>query len=62
MKKIYQNPELTVVAVNVKTAILEPSITGVDGDSGIDLGDGEVPGEADVKGNSYNVWDVDWSK
>ena len=63
MKKTYQNPELTIVAVNVKTAILEPSITNIGGDSGLQPGDPSdpIPEEADVKGNSYNVWDVDWS-
>ena len=62
MKKTYQNPELTIVAVNVKTAILDPSITNIDGDSDLQPGTGETPTEADVKGNSYNVWDIDWSK
>jgi hypothetical protein len=31
--------------------MIAASITKVDGNSGLELGDGEVPGEADVKGN-----------
>ena len=61
MKKTYIIPTTEVTFV-VAEQMIANSITGVGGDSDIDLGDGEVPGEADVKGNSYNVWDIDWSK
>ena len=61
MKKTYIIPTTEVTFV-VAEQMIANSITAVGGNSGIGLGDGEVPGEADVKGNSYNVWDVDWSK
>ena len=61
MKKTYIIPTTEVTFV-VADQMIANSITDVGGNSGIGLGDGEVPEEADVKGNSYNVWDIDWSK
>ena len=63
MKKTYIIPTTEVTFV-VAEAILEPSITNIGGDSGLQPGDPSdpIPEEADVKGNSYNVWDIDWSK
>ena len=58
MKKTYIIPALDVTFV-VAGQMIAASITEVDGDSGIEIGDGDIPGEADVKGN-YNVWDVEW--
>ena len=50
MKKTYIIPALEVTPV-VAEQMIAASITKVDGNSGLELGDGEVPGEADVKGN-----------
>ena len=61
MKKTYIIPAMDVTLV-VAEEMIAGSITGVGGDSGIEIGDGETPGEADVKGNNYNVWDEDWSR
>ena len=36
--------------------LLANSITGVGGDSDLELGDGDVPGEADAKGD-WSIWD-----
>ena len=49
MKKSYLQPETEVLNVNV-VEMLAGSITGVGGNSGLELGgDEEIPGEADVK-------------
>lgn len=63
MKKTYIIPTTEVTFV-VAEQMIANSITGVGGDSGVTPADptDPVPGEADVKGNSYNVWDIDWSK
>ena len=50
MKKTYIIPAIEVTPV-VAEQMIAASITKVDGNSGLELGDGEVPGEADVKGN-----------
>lgn len=60
MKKTYIIPTTEVTFV-VAEQMIANSITDVGGNSGIGIGEGEVPEEADVKGNSYNVWDIDWS-
>lgn len=57
MKKTYIVPAITELRVQTEMMIAN-SITDVGGNSGIDLGEGEVPTEADVKGNSS--WDIDW--
>lgn len=57
MKKTYIVPAITELRVQTEVMIAN-SITDVGGNSGIDLGEGEVPTEADVKGNSS--WDIDW--
>ena len=59
MKKTYISPAMDVTLV-VAGQMIAASITGVEGPIG--LGEGEAPEEADVKGNSYNVWDDDWQK
>ena len=61
MKKTYIIPAMDVTLV-VAGQMIAASITKVDGDSGIGIGTGETPTDADVKGNSYNVWDDDWQK
>lgn len=49
MKKSYLQPETEVLNVNV-VEMLAGSITGVGGNSGLELGgDEEIPDEADVK-------------
>ena len=64
MKKTYIIPELTVVATELKTAILEPSV-GI-GNGCVDAGNVEVTGErGGSRGSSssdYNVWNEDWQK
>ena len=62
MKKTYINPE-TVVIPFVATQPIAQSITGVGGNTGIILGDGETPADADVKVlNDLNrsIWDNEW--
>ena len=57
MKKTYIIPAMDETFV-VAGQMIAASITGVGGNSGLELGDGEVPGEADVKDKSD--WDIDW--
>ena len=52
MKKTYIIPALEVTPC-VAEQMIAASITQVGGDSGIGLGDGTVPTEADVKGSFY---------
>lgn len=52
MKKTYIIPALTEQRIQAEQMIAA-SITGVGGNSGIGQGTGEVPTEADVKGNFY---------
>ena len=52
MKKTYIAPALDVQFVQMEQMIAA-SITTVGGTSGIDLGDGETPTVADVKGSFY---------
>ncbi len=44
----------------VATQVIAASITHVGGDSGLDLGDGEIPVEGDVKIITPNIWDDEW--
>ena len=48
MKKSYLQPEVEVLNVNV-IQMLANSITNIGGDSDLQPGEGDVPGEADVK-------------
>ena len=57
MKKTYISPAMDVTFV-VAEQMIANSITSVGGNSGLDLGEGEVPSEADVKDN--RGWDIDW--
>lgn len=41
------------VTYMVATQMLAGSVTGVGGNSGIGMGDGDTPSEADVKGNFF---------
>ena len=52
MKKTYISPAMDVTYM-VAEQMIANSITGVSGDSGIGMGDGPVPTDADVKGNFY---------
>ena len=56
MKKTYIFP-----ATKVESAIAEQmiaaSITGVSGDSGLGLGEGNAPDNADVKEQDEDTWD-----
>ena len=52
MKKSYLQPETEVLNVNV-VEMLAGSITKVDGDSGVGLGEGEAPTTADVKSSVF---------
>lgn len=47
-KKVYMTPAVEVEKMELET-IIAASITSVGGDSGIDLGDGEIPAEADSR-------------
>lgn len=52
MKKTYISPAMDVTYM-VAEQMIANSITNVGGNSGIGIGTGETPGEADVKGNFY---------
>lgn len=52
MKKTYISPAMDVTYM-VAEQMIAASITGIGGDSGIGKGTGEVPTDADVKGNFY---------
>ena len=62
MKKTYINPEMVVVPLMAKQTIAVVSVTTLGGDvDDLDLGDGEIPTTADVKGfGNINVWDNEW--
>jgi hypothetical protein len=57
MKKIYIIPATKVEAAVIEEMIAS-SITEVGGNSGLGLGDGETPGEADTKEDDF--WEGDW--
>ena len=59
MKKTYVIPATKVEAAVIEEMIAA-SITGIGGDSGIGLGDGDAPGDADVKEFDDDDWDADW--
>ena len=62
MKKTYIIPAMVVFPF-VATQTIAVSVTGVDGDTDIEIGEGDVPGTADVKnfGNlNRNIWDEAW--
>lgn len=52
MKKTYIIPSVEVTYV-VAEQMIAASITNIGGGSGIELGEGEIPEEADVKGNPF---------
>jgi hypothetical protein len=52
MKKTYISPAMDVTRV-VAEQMIAASITEIGGNSGIQLGTGEVPTESDVKGNPF---------
>lgn len=52
MKKTYMIPALYVQRVQIEQMVAA-SITTIGGNSGIDLGEGDAPAEADVKGNPF---------
>ena len=58
MKKTYISPELYMELIQAEQMIAA-SITKVEGNSGIGMGEGETPTEADTKGNFYGdaVWE-----
>lgn len=55
MKKTYISPALELMQAEVQQ-MLAASITNVGGDSGIELGTGDTPVEADVKGEDWDIW------
>ena len=59
MKKTYIIPATKVEAAVIEEMIAA-SITGIGGDSGIGLGTGETPIDADVKEFDDDDWDADW--
>ena len=52
MKKTYMTPALDIQRVQTEMMIAA-SITKIGGDSGLELGEGEAPGEADVKDGNF---------
>ena len=58
MKKNYIAPELSEQLM-MEEQMIAASITKVEGGSGIEIGEGEAPEEADVKGNFFGdaVWE-----
>ena len=58
MKKIYIIPATKVEGAVIEEMIAS-SITKVGGDSGLDLGTGEAPDNADTK-ESDGFWEGDW--
>ena len=52
MKKTYISPAMDVTYM-VAEQMIANSITNVGGNSGIGIGTGETPTDADVKGNFY---------
>lgn len=62
MKKTYISPVVSEQMLATEQ-LLANSITGVGGDTEITPADPSdpIPEEADVKGNGYNVWDIDWN-
>lgn len=66
-KKTYQTPATMVVSVNVESQLLSGSntVSRITGNSNLKNGgsDANYSGGARVKGGeSYDVWDDDWSK
>lgn len=66
-KKTYQTPATMVVSVNVESQFLSGSntVSRITGNSNLKNGgsDANYSGGARVKGGeSYDVWDDDWSK
>ena len=59
MKKTYISPVVSEQVLATEQ-LLANSITEIGGNSGLQPGTGDTPEEADVKGNGYNVWDIDW--
>ena len=60
MKKTYINPMIEVSLAEVEQ-IIAASITDIAGNSDLGLGDGEIPDEADVKGDdNLDTWGSDW--
>ena len=61
MKKTYIIPAMIVVPF-VATQVIAASITGIGGNSGLEIGDGEIPGTADIKEFDFktNLWDDEW--
>ena len=52
MKKTYIVPKMGVMIVHT-AEMLAASITRVDGDAGLTIGDGEAPGEANSNGLAF---------
>ena len=59
MKKDYISPEVNITYVEAYNMIAA-SVTQIEGDADIELGEGEAPGEADAKG--YRTTTVEWEK
>ena len=59
-KKAYINPIMTIVQVNCHAALLGASQT-IGGDVTVTYGGTATGKSADVKSDTYNVWDDDWS-
>ena len=51
-----------IVVPFVATQVIAASITGIGGNSGLEIGDGEIPTTADIKEFDFktNLWDDEW--
>ena len=57
MKKEYMAPAIKINDAELEALMNPASITEVGGNSGIGLGDGDTPGEADARYGYHSVWD-----
>lgn len=63
MKKTYIIPAMVVVPFIATQVIAGAnSITKIGGDSGLEIGEGEIPDVADVKlyDSNHDIWDDEW--
>ena len=59
MKKTYIIPAARVELADVEEMIAS-SITNIGGESGLQIGSGKAPDEADVKELDDGFWNVEW--
>ena len=57
MKKIYISPAIKNETAMDTENMIAASVTGVGGNSGLEMGDGQTPGTADTKENDWDIWE-----